>query len=68
MLFWISGIFGWNAWRGVNTGQARVPIGLFGLDEYDRDHTLFWGVIGLDVLLWLMALAASAYLASLSFK
>jgi hypothetical protein len=68
VLLWISGIFGWNAWRGVRSGRVRVPVQLFEIDEYERDHTLFWGIVGLDVILSVLALTASIYCISLSLK
>ena len=66
MLIWMSGIFGRYAWRGVRSGQARLPIQVFEADDYDRDHTLFWGIIGLNVILSGLAVVAGLYSISLS--
>jgi len=42
--------FAWHAWSGVRKGVVRLPIQILGADEYDREHTLYWGIVALNVI------------------
>ena len=57
-----SAIFGWQAWRGFSAGKVRFPVQILGEDEYDREHTLFWGILGVNILLSAGLLGLSIYL------
>jgi hypothetical protein len=46
-----AGTFAWHGLSAIRTGEARIPIQLFGLDSYDREHTLYWGVVALNFAL-----------------
>ena len=43
--------FGWFAVSGIRKGEVRVPLHLISADSYDREHTLYWGIIGLNLVL-----------------
>ena len=57
-----SAIFGWHAWKGISSGNVRFPVQILGEDEYDREHTLYWGIVGSNVLLSVGLLCLAAYL------
>jgi hypothetical protein len=57
-----SAIFGWHAWQGVSAGKVRFPVQILGEDEYDREHTLFWGIVGSNIILSVGLLCLAAYL------
>ena len=44
----MSGTFAWEGVKGIRTGVARVPVRLFGEDEYQRGDTLFGLVLIFD--------------------
>ena len=45
-----AGIFGWQAVRGITKGVTCFPMRLIGIEEFERGHTLFWGVVGANVV------------------
>ena len=45
-----SATFAWHAIKGLRTGEARIPVRLFGDDLYQRGETLFGLAIALDII------------------
>jgi hypothetical protein len=50
LLLFGSTIFAREAIRGVRRGITRFPMQIIGIEEFERGHTMFWGVIGANVL------------------
>ena len=46
-----SSTFGCQTWRGIRTWRDRLPVQFLEFDEYERDHTMFIGMVGLNILL-----------------
>ena len=57
-----SATFAWHAIRGFKTGEASIPVKLFGDDLYERGETMFGlaiafdiiGTVGFGILAWLI--------------
>ena len=45
-----SGIFGWQGFRGIAHGSTNFPMMLIAMEELERGHTMFWGVVGLNII------------------
>ena len=43
--------FAWQGVSGIRKGEVRLPLQMIGADTYDRDHTLYWGIVGLNFVL-----------------
>ena len=50
VLLFASTIFAREAYRGITRGVTRFPMHIIGIEEFERGHTMFWGVVGANVL------------------
>jgi hypothetical protein len=50
VLLFASAIFAREAYRGITRGITRFPMQIIGIEEFERGHTIFWGVVGANVL------------------
>ena len=64
VLLLVAVAFGWQAVRGLTKGITNFPIQLIGTDEFRRGNTMFWGVVGANVIacFGLFFLSALAFL------
>ena len=46
-----SATFAWSAVSGIRKREVRLPLHVLSADAYDREHTLYWGIIGLNFIL-----------------
>ena len=46
-----SATFAWSAVSGIRKREVRLPLHLLSADAYDREHSLYWGIIGLNFIL-----------------
>ena len=60
----MSLIFAWQAYRGFSRGITRFPMMLIGDEEFERGHTMFWGVVGANIAagIALLGVASAAFL------
>jgi hypothetical protein len=50
ILVGFAGIFGWEAYAGLTRGVTRFPMRIVDIEEFERGHTMFWGIIGANIL------------------
>ena len=55
-------LFAWEAYRGLTRGITRFPMQIIGIEEFERGHTMFWGIIGANVLAAIMLIAVAVTL------
>ena len=49
-------IFGRQAVLGLTKGVARFPMSILVIEEFRREHTMFWGIVGTNIFLSVAAL------------
>ena len=49
-------MFGWYGIQGIRTGSTRIPIAVFGHDEYERGDTMFGFIILMNFVGFVAAL------------
>ena len=54
--------FAWHGVNGLRKGEVRQPLLLLGADSYNREHTLYLGIVSLNFVL-AAGLFVAAYLA-----
>ena len=63
-----SVIFGRQAALGLIKGVTRFPMSILVIEEIPREHTMFWGIVGANVLLSVAALTAGVLILVDYFK
>ena len=65
ILVGIAAVFAFHAGRGWRTGIVRFPMSLLVFQEFERDKSPenFWGVMALNLVGYIVALAAAAFVA-----
>jgi hypothetical protein len=62
MLLGAAGVFGYTAWVGWKTGIARLPLGLFAIEEFERGQSVhFWPLTAISAFVSILALAGAAF-------
>jgi uncharacterized membrane protein len=61
----IAGIFGYHIWLGWRTGIVRLPLSVLVFQEFEREDNPqnFWGIMTLDAIGLIAAIAAAVFFA-----
>ena len=60
VLFIAAFIFGRQAVLGLTRGVTRFPMSILVIEEIKREHTMFWGIVGANILLSISAIIGIA--------
>jgi hypothetical protein len=65
ILVGIAGVFGYHIWLGWKTGAVRLPLSMLAFEEFERHRnpSNFWGIMTVDLIGLISALAGAAYIA-----
>jgi hypothetical protein len=63
ILVGVAAIFGWEAYAGIARGVTRFPMRIVDIEEFERGHTMFWGIVGANIVFCVAATAFSVLIA-----
>jgi len=66
VLVGVAVVFGYHIWLGWRTGIVRFPLSVLVFQEFEREESPenFWGIMVVDAIGLVVALAASVFVAS----